>query len=134
MIHEPLSRQEFVEWFLAAALLVVGASLLIRSRVWIQAFSGVASHPLAPLASGLYALLVGIAIILTHNVWVADARVLVTAIGWLAAVSGALFVLVPESYNLLLRRLPMTPRFVAMRGLVRLTLGGVLVGYLLAHG
>jgi hypothetical protein len=43
-----LTRAEFIEWLLACALLVVGASLLLRARAWITALSGVASHPFTP--------------------------------------------------------------------------------------
>jgi hypothetical protein len=127
-------RAEFIEWFLACALLIVGASLLLRARAWITSLSGVASHPFAPLASGLYATLMGLVIVLCHNMWVWDMRVLVTIIGWLALGSGVLLLLIPEAYSFILRRVPITPQLVALRGFVRLLLGGALVAYLVTQG
>ncbi|MEY2795480.1 MAG: hypothetical protein RIR10_1196 [Planctomycetota bacterium] len=129
-----MTREQLVEWILAAALVVVGLSLLLRSRAWINAFSTAAAHPFAPFLTGLYALLSGLFIVTLHNVWVTDARVVVTLIGWFALAGGVLFLLIPETYRWLLRRVPMTPQLVALRGLVRIALGGTIVGYLLSHG
>lgn len=99
---------------------VVGISLLLRPRAWIIASASAAIHPLAPILSGLYALLFGLAVVILHNVWVADVRVLVTVLGWVAVASGTMLLLAPEAYGLILRRLPITPQLVALRGLMRL--------------
>ena len=131
---DTMTREQLVEWILAAALVVVGLSLLLRSRAWINAFSTAAAHPFAPFLTGLYALLSGLFIVTLHNVWVFDARVVVTLIGWFALAGGVLFLLIPETYRWLLRRVPITPQLVALRGLVRIALGGTIVGYLLSHG
>ncbi|MEY3142337.1 MAG: hypothetical protein RLY21_830 [Planctomycetota bacterium] len=128
-----LTRAELIEWLLACALVIVGLSLLLRARTWITALSGVASHPFTPLASGLYATLMGLVIVLCHNLWVADLRVLVTAIGWLALGSGVLLLLIPEAYSFILRRVPITPQLIALRGFLRLLLGGAIFSYLVTH-
>jgi hypothetical protein len=130
---ETMSRAEVVEWLLAAALLVVGASLALRPRFWTRAFAAVAPHPLTPLVGGLYALLVGLVIVVLHNLWVADLRVMVTILGWLAVASGVTMLLAPEVYMMVLRRIPLTTRLVAIRGVVRMVLGGAILSYLLTH-
>ena len=129
-----LSRTELVEWIVSCALLVVGTSLLVRARFWMNAASTGLSHPLVPLFSGLYALLMGLAVVVLHNLWVADARVIVTVLGWMALGIGVILLLAPELYAALLRRIPITPGLVALRGLVRIALGGAVVGYLLTQG
>jgi hypothetical protein len=45
---------------------------------------------------GLIDFSVGLAIVLTHNVWVADWRVIITLLGWLLLVRGVVRTLVPE--------------------------------------
>ena len=47
---------------------------------------------------------------------------------------GVILLLAPELYAALLRRIPITPGLVALRGLVRIALGGAVVGYLLTQG
>lgn len=133
-MFDALTREQLVEWILAAALVVVGLSLLLRSRTWIEAFSSAATHPLAPLVTGLYALLSGLFIVSLRNIWTSDARVIVTLIGWIALAGGVLFLLIPETYRALLLRVPITPQLVALRGLLRIALGGTIVGYLLSQG
>lgn len=128
-----LSREQLVEWIVACALIVVGLSLLLRARIWIAALAGAASHPLTPLLSGLYALLMGLVVVLSHNLWVKDLRVLVTLLGWLALVSGAVLLIIPEVYSYMLRRIPITPQLIALRGFIRLVLGGAIVSYLLTQ-
>jgi hypothetical protein len=66
--------------------------------------------------------------------WVADARVIVTVLGWIALAVGVILLLAPETYAALLRRIPVTPALIAIRGLIRLALGGVVMGYLLTQG
>jgi len=129
-----ISRTEIVEWVVACALLVVGTSLLLRARFWMNAASTGLAHPLVPLFSGLYALLTGLVVVVLHNLWVADARVIVTVLGWMALVVGVVLLMAPELYGALLRRIPLSPRLVALRGLVRIALGGAVVGYLLSQG
>ena len=72
--------------------------------------------------------------VLTHNIGVTDTRVVVTILGWVALAAGVLMMVVPEVYSVMLRRIPLSPQLVALRGLIRIALGGVLVGYLLSQG
>jgi 1,4-dihydroxy-2-naphthoate octaprenyltransferase len=44
----------------------------------------------ATLILGMFALLAGLAIVNVHNLWVSDWRVIITILGWLAIVRGAL--------------------------------------------
>jgi hypothetical protein len=50
----------------------------------------------ATLILGMFALLAGLAIVNTHNLWVSDWRVIITILGWLAIVRGALSLLFPN--------------------------------------
>jgi hypothetical protein len=45
---------------------------------------------------GFMDLAAGLAIVLTHNVWVASWRVLITLIGWLLLIRGAVRIVAPE--------------------------------------
>jgi hypothetical protein len=129
-----LGRTEFVEWYVSCALIVVGGSLLLRARAWINALSAIARHPATPIISGLYATLMGLFVVLSHNIWVSDLRIIVTLIGWIALGSGVVLLMVPEAYSALLRKVPISPGFIALRGLIRLLLGGAVLSYLLTQG
>lgn len=49
----------------------------------------------ATIILGMFALLAGLAIVNTHNLWVLDWRVIITILGWLGIVRGALSLLFP---------------------------------------
>ena len=46
--------------------------------------------------SGLFTLAAGLAIVLNHNVWTADWRVLITLLGWLGIIGGLIRILLPQ--------------------------------------
>ena len=46
--------------------------------------------------AGLITFPAGLAIVLIHNVWVADWPVIITIVGWLTAFSGAIRIVAPE--------------------------------------
>lgn len=130
---EQFSRTELIEWIVSCALIVVGMSLLSRPKAWIEAFEPAARHPIVPLLSGLYATLAGLVVVSAHNLWVSDVRVVVTILGWVALGSGVVLLLAPEVYAFMLRKIPITPALMAFRGIVRIALGGAVMGYLLSQ-
>lgn len=77
-------------------MLAVGIAVLVNGR----AFRSIAEDFMASRAlmfiSGMLAMLAGIAIIVTHNVWIADWRGLITVFGWLTAIGGAFRLIVPQ--------------------------------------
>ncbi len=92
----------FLAKLIGPVMIVIGLAVLINQdefRKLSQEFLG--SRALLFL-SGLVLLPAGIAILLVHNVWRLDWRVLITIIGWLITISSAARLL--------------APRFVAERG------------------
>src|SRR3954451_7254736 len=77
-------------------MLVIGVAVLVNQHE----FRDMAEEFLASRAllflSGLLIMPVGVAIVLTHNVWSADWRVLITLFGWLNAIGGAVRLLAPD--------------------------------------
>jgi hypothetical protein len=80
----------FVAKLIGPVMLVIGLALFANQR----GFRDIAEEFLASRAlmflSGLLIMPVGLAIALTHNVWTANWRVLITLFGWLCAIGGAL--------------------------------------------
>jgi hypothetical protein len=62
-------------------------------RVMVEQF--LASYALIFIA-GLLALIGGLAIVLAHNVWTRDWRVIITVVGWLALIGGAVRIVMPQ--------------------------------------
>jgi uncharacterized membrane protein len=87
----------FLARLIGPIALVVGVALFMHadaSKAMAQDF--LHSTPLI-FISGVAAMALGLAIVLSHNVWVADWRVLITIFGWFAAIGGAIRVLLPDT-------------------------------------
>ena len=85
-----MSTSVFIARLIGPVMLVIGLAVLTNQR----AFREMADEFLASRAllflSGLIIMPIGLAIVLVHNIWAADGRVLITLLGWLTAIGGAL--------------------------------------------
>ena len=85
-----MSNSLFLARLIGPVMLVVGLAVFANPR----GFRDMAEEFLASRAlmffSGLIIMPVGVAIVLTHNFWTADWRMVITVFGWLCAVGGAL--------------------------------------------
>ena len=89
------------------------------------------SHGLIVLA-GVMTLAAGLAIVLTHNVWTADWRVVITILGWLFVISGIVRMALPQHAAALGRRILAGPTPLCVVAAFDTALGVVLCifGYL----
>jgi hypothetical protein len=86
----------FLAKLMAPILLIAGIAMLVnRKELDALAQELLRSRALLFLL-GLIDLAIGLAIVLTHNVWVADWRLIITLLGWLLIVRGAVRVLIPD--------------------------------------
>jgi hypothetical protein len=86
----------FIAKLLGPMLLVVGVALLTRPeafRALLREF--IASGVLLYMA-GFFGLLGGLALLLTHNVWALDWRLLVTLIGWASLLRALVTIFWPQ--------------------------------------
>src|SRR3954453_10284426 len=87
----------FIARLIGPVMLAVGLAVFANRR----AFRDMAGEFLASRAllflSGLLIMPMGLAIVLTHNVWTADWRVLLTLFGWLNTRGGAVRLPAPDT-------------------------------------
>src|SRR5262245_29831864 len=122
----------FLARLLGPILLVLGISLALNRKAYTEmAKEFVASRSLVYLA-GTAALTAGLALVLNHNVWVADWRLIITLMGWLATLAGISRLLLPDTVQRVGRGVFASERPIATTGLVWIVLGAILTyaGYL----
>ena len=85
--------------FLARALgiyLVVVCLLMLSKRKFFQqAIQSFTDSKALILLSSFFSLIIGILVVVSHNIWVCNWRVIITVIGWLALLKGVLLILAP---------------------------------------
>jgi hypothetical protein len=78
----------FLAKLLGPLLLLVGISVALTPRTFKTMASEVVHSVTLVYLFGLMDFAAGLAIVLVHNVWVADWRVLITLLGWLMLLRG----------------------------------------------
>jgi hypothetical protein len=107
-------------------LLAVGAGILINPKPFRTMTSEVVRSITLVYLFGLADFAAGLAIVLTHNVWAANWRVLITLIGWLMLIRGAVRILAPEAIMGFAGKVIRNKQVVPISGVVTGVLGLVL--------
>jgi hypothetical protein len=80
--------------------IIIMAFILLFRRGLFQKFMEDFSKNYAVLfLTGIFTLFFGLAIVLTHNIWVMNWTVIITILGWLALIKGIWFLAFPDSIS-----------------------------------
>jgi len=92
------SRTQFLSRLLGLYLVLAGLAMGSHKQVTVETMNGLIRNPSAMFIAGVMALIAGLAIVLSHNIWTGGALpVIVTLLGWITLVKGLLcFFLTPE--------------------------------------
>lgn len=119
----------FLAKLIGPALLVIGIGMLAnREGYRDMAREFLNSRALIYLA-GLLAIFPGLAIVITHNVWAADWRAIITILGWLAVIGGAFRIIFPQEVTRIGKRMVAQTNTLLIGGVVMLILGAILSFY-----
>jgi uncharacterized membrane protein len=119
----------FLARLIGPVFLVIGLGMLLNSdgyRATAKEF--LKSRALIYLA-GLLALVPGVALVLTHNVWVFDWRLIITVFGWLLAAGGVFRILFPQQVMEIGKQLAGNDNYMLGSSLVVVVLSAVLIYY-----
>lgn len=92
-----MSLSVFLAWLLGPLFVVVGLSMLINRAYYRDMVERFFADPQDYYFSGVAAFLAGVAIVVSHNLWVADWRVVITLLGWIALAKGTARILAPQA-------------------------------------
>jgi hypothetical protein len=121
-----MSTSVFLAKLLGPFFAVVGISVLMNADAFRAIVKELLKSPSLIFLTGLITLPAGIAIVLTHNVWVADWPVLVTLIGWLGIISGIARIVAPRDITTAGKKVATNKNFPMIGGGIWLAIGVVL--------
>ncbi|MDJ0514103.1 MAG: hypothetical protein QNJ62_11740 [Methyloceanibacter sp.] len=108
-------------------LLVVGAGLLFNKSVYREAAEDVIKSRALLYLFGATEFTAGLAIVLAHNVWAWNWSVIITLLGWLLLVRGAVRIVLPQQIvDFGAKLLRDNSNLLSVSGFVVLVLGAVL--------
>jgi hypothetical protein len=127
--QDTMQTSLYLAKLIGPTLIVIGIGMLINRdgyRAMAREFLG--SRALIYLA-GILAFIPGLAMVLAHNIWAADWRVIITILGWLALIGGAFRILFPQEVTRIGTRVIANPSTMLIGGVVTLSLGAILSFY-----
>ena len=127
---QDMTSSIFLAKLIGPLALALGLTVLLRGgdgfRTLVNEF---AASPALIFLSGIITLPAGLAIVITHNVWTPDWRVVITIVGWLAVVSGAVRILAPQRAAAKARGLIAQPMIPKIGAAIWLAIGALLCFY-----
>ena len=122
----------FLAKLIGPVLIVIGLGLLVKQSDFREMATDFLSSRAMIFLAGLLTLVTGLAIVLTHNVWVFNWPVIITILGWLSIVGGVFRILFPDSVQSMGTNMLDKPATMTVSGIIQIVLGLWLcyVGYL----
>ena len=116
----------FLAKLIGPVMLAVGIGLVANAAAYKKLAEEFLGSTALIYLSGLLTMTAGLAVVLAHNVWAADWRILITLLGWLTAIGGAARIVVPQGTQRLGRRVLAHPQGRTIAAVIWLAIGAVL--------
>ncbi len=89
----------FIARIFGLCYLIIGAGFLFNRKNFQRVMEDFCKNAALLFFGGLLALVIGVVLILTHNIWVANWTVIITIIGWLAFIKGIWIIVFPNTVS-----------------------------------
>ncbi|TMJ01246.1 MAG: hypothetical protein E6G97_16820 [Alphaproteobacteria bacterium] len=116
----------FLAKLIGPLALALGVGVLVNRATMRAVLDEFIRNPALIFIAGMITFPAGLAIVLTHNVWVASWPVLITVIGWLITIAGALRLAAPHQAIKFGRRVFDQPNGVLFGGAIWIVIGAIL--------
>jgi uncharacterized membrane protein len=116
----------FLAKLIGPIFLAVGIGLIANAAAYRKLANEFLASTALIYLSGLLTMTAGMAIVLTHNVWAANWPVVITVLGWLAAIGGAARIVMPQGTQEIGRKIIKHPQGLTIAAVVWLVIGAVL--------
>ena len=93
-----MPHSSYLARLIGPPLSVIGLAILIHPEIYVSAATESLKSPALLYFAAAIALTAGVALVLAHNLWVADWRVLITLIGWINILDSSLWLLLANTY------------------------------------
>ena len=116
----------FLAQLIGPVALVAAIGLLVNPAAYRAMAQEFLRSPALIYLLGVLTMTAGVAIVLVHNVWVADWRVLLTIFGWLGAIGGAARIALPQQVKSFGEAMLDKPMAMTIGGAAWLAIGALL--------
>lgn len=124
----------FIVRILGPYFLIVALGMLLNRGFFQKMMEDFCKNNALLFLSGLFALIFGIVIVMLHNLWVSDWRVIITIFGWGGLIKGIWLIVFPNTVPKFMQVYSRNKSLLVVHSLVALVLGVCLtfLGYFAA--
>jgi hypothetical protein len=123
-----MQRSRYLAKLIGPLFIAVGIGMLLNTQNYLTMAQEGLHSAIMIYFSGVLLLTAGIAIVLAHNIWVGDWRLIITLLGWLATIGGVFRIVWPQEVMEIGRHVIAHDESLIVGGFVVLVIGCVL-GY-----
>ncbi len=124
-----METSEYIAALIGPVLMATSLSLLFNRGHFDKLVDDIATSPALIYIAGVTALVIGLAIVRAHNIWVWDWQVLVTIFGWMAIIGGLIRILAPQFVVKVANSMVKTKTPISAAGIIGLPIGGLLTAF-----
>jgi hypothetical protein len=123
---EAMTISTYLAQLIGPVILAAAVGLFLNREGYRAMAQEFLRSPALIYLSGVLTMIAGVAIVLAHNLWVADWSVLITIFGWLAAIGGAARIALPAATKAVGERMLDKPAWMTVGGVGWLAVGALL--------
>ncbi len=113
----------FLAKLFSLTFIVAGIGMMLNQKYYMEMAKSVAKNEGVLTVGGFLSLVMGLAIIQTHNIWSAEWPVIITLLGWISVVKGIVLLVAPGLMSDLVGSFKKKSQVVLLKGLVMSLLG-----------
>ncbi len=115
----------FIAKIFGLCYLVFGVGFLFNRKAFQRVMEDFCKNAALVFLGGVFALVIGIVIILKHNIWVANWTVMITIIGWLGLIKGIWIIVFPNTVSKFMQAYQENEGLLTVHSVAVLILGAV---------
>jgi hypothetical protein len=120
-----MSNSVFIARLIGPVMLVIGLAVFANQRAFRELAEEFLASRALTFLSGLIIMPAGLAIVLTHNIWAVDGRVMITMFGWANLIGGAIRLAAPAYVMQTGRAMLKRPYFIPIAAAVWVVAGAL---------
>ncbi|MEA3489248.1 MAG: hypothetical protein U9R44_02760 [Candidatus Omnitrophota bacterium] len=89
----------FIARIFGLCYLILGVGFVVNRKAFQRVMDDFCKNAALVFFAGVFALVIGVVIILTHNIWVTNWTVIITIIGWIGLIKGIWMIVFPNTVS-----------------------------------
>ena len=116
----------FIARIFGLCYLILGTGFLFNRKAFQGVMEDFCKNRALVFFAGIFSLVIGVVIILVHNVWVANWTAIITIIGWLGLIKGIWITVFPNTVSGFMQAYQKNENLLIVHAIVALIFGAVL--------